>query len=63
MRRRSGAYYARLFLRGKELWKSLEPASFSVAEAALQPVEKELRSLGSKGIYAANTETTRCFCR
>lgn len=36
----SGRYYARLFLNGKEIWKSLKTDSFSVAQAKLAELRK-----------------------
>ena len=38
VRHKSGRYYARLFLNGKEIWKSLKTSHFSVAEAKLAEV-------------------------
>lgn len=41
VRHKSGGYYARLFLNGKEVWKSLKTKHFSVAEARLAGARKE----------------------
>lgn len=43
VRHKSGGYYSRLFLNGKEVWKSLKTKHFSVAEARLAEVQKEHR--------------------
>ena len=43
VRHKSGRYYARLFLNGKEIWKSLKTSHFSVAEAKLGDFKKEHR--------------------
>jgi len=43
VRHKSGRYYARLFLNGKEIWKSLKTSHFSVAEAKLAELQKEHR--------------------
>jgi integrase len=43
VRHKSGRYYARLFYRGKEIWKSLKTSHFSVAEAKLAELQKEHR--------------------
>ena len=43
VRHKSGGYYARLFLNGKEVWKSLKTKHFSVAEARLAEVQKDHR--------------------
>lgn len=43
VRHRSGVYYARAFLGGKEIWKSLKTQHFSVAEAKLAEFLKEHR--------------------
>jgi len=43
VRHKSGRYYARLYLNGKEVWKSLKTSHFSVAEARLATAQKEHR--------------------
>lgn len=43
VRHKSGRYYARLYLNGKEVWKSLKTSHFSVAEARLGAAVKEHR--------------------
>jgi integrase len=58
VRHKSGKYYARLFLHGKEIWKSLKTEHFSVAEARLATVQKEHRSLRSKDIDTADAHMT-----
>ena len=43
LRHKSGRYYARLYDRGKEIWRSLKTSTFSVAEARLAALQKEHR--------------------
>lgn len=43
VRHKSGGYYARFFLNGKEVWQSLKTKQFSVAEARLTDARKEHR--------------------
>lgn len=43
VRHANGRYYARLYLNGKEIWKSLKTSHFSIAEAKLAEVQKEHR--------------------
>jgi integrase len=43
VRHKSGRYYARVFARGKEVWKSLGTSHFSVAQAKLAEFLKEHR--------------------
>src|SRR5882757_1211133 len=50
VRHSSGRYYARLYLNGKEIWKSLKTAHFSVAEARLAVLQKEHRGRRSQQI-------------
>ena len=58
VRHKSGRYYARLFLHGKEIWKSLKTSHFSVAEARLAAVQKEQRGLRSKDVDTADARMT-----
>ncbi len=58
VRHKSGRYYARLFLNGKEVWKSLKTDSFSVAEARLATVQKEHRERRSKEVDASSSKMT-----
>ena len=49
----SGRYYARLFLNGKEIWKTLKTSHFSVAEtklAELQKGNRERRGRPASGV-------------
>jgi hypothetical protein len=41
VRHKSDRYYARLFLDGKEIWRSLDTSHFSVAEAELAVARQE----------------------
>lgn len=41
VRHKSGGYYARLFLNGKEVWRSLKTKHFSIAQARLATATKE----------------------
>src|SRR5229473_4787212 len=43
VRHKSGRYYARVFSRGKDVWKSLKTSHFSVAQARLAEFLKEHR--------------------
>src|SRR5262245_41049960 len=43
VRHKSGRYYARVFVGGKEVWKSLKTSHYSVAEAKLAEFLKEHR--------------------
>ncbi len=58
MRHKSGRYYARLFLNGKEIWKSLKTSHFSVAEAKLAEVQKEHTIRRAKDVDPANAKMT-----
>ncbi len=58
VRHKSGRYYARLFLNGKEIWKSLKTSHFSVAEAKLAEVQKEHKIRRAKDVEPA---TARVF--
>src|SRR5215831_632955 len=49
LRHRSGRYYARAFVGGKEVWKSLKTSHYSVAEAKLAEFMKEHRERVSNG--------------
>ena len=42
VRHKSGRYYARVFAKGKEVWKSLKTSHYSVAQARLAEFLKEL---------------------
>jgi integrase len=55
---KSGRYYARLFLNGKEIWKSLKTSHFSVAEAKLAELQKEHRARRAKDVDPANAKMT-----
>jgi integrase len=58
VRHKSGRYYARLFLNGKEIWKSLKTSHFSVAEAKLAEVQKEHKKRRAKDVDPANAKMT-----
>src|SRR5262249_1453203 len=49
LRHKSGRYYARAFAGGKEVWKSLKTAHYSVAQARLAEFLKEHRERVSNG--------------
>jgi integrase len=59
VRHKSGRYYARVFLGGKEVWKSLKTSHYSVAEAKLAEFLKEhrerVRSNGNGQVSAKMT--------
>jgi integrase len=58
VRHKSGRYYARLFLNGKEIWKSLKTSHFSVADARLATAVKEHRERKGKKVDASNAKMT-----
>lgn len=55
---KSGGYYARLFLNGKEVWKSLKTKHFSVAEARLAEAQKEHRQRRGTKASASSAKMT-----
>ena len=58
VRHKSGRYYARLYLNGKEVWKSLKTSHFSVAEPRLATIQKEHRERRGKEIDSSNAKMT-----
>jgi integrase len=54
----SGRYYARLYLNGKEIWKSLKTSHFSVAQARLAALRKEHREHRGKEIDSSSARMT-----
>ena len=54
----SGRYYARLFLNGKEIWKSLKTQHLSVAQAKLAEIQKEHRKRRGQEVDPANAKMT-----
>ena len=58
MRHKSGRYYARLYLGGKEVWEPLETAHFSVAEARMAAARKEIREQRARTVDTANAKMT-----
>ena len=48
----------RLYLNGKEVWKSLKTDHFSVAEARLAVLQKEHRERRGKEVDSANAKMT-----
>jgi len=58
VRHKSGGYYARLYLNGKEIWKSLKTSHFSVAEARLAKAQKEHRERKTKEIDPSDAKMT-----
>ncbi|MES2706746.1 MAG: hypothetical protein V4726_09115 [Verrucomicrobiota bacterium] len=59
MRHKSGGYYARLYLKNREIWKSLKTKTFSVAEARLTELLKEHRQRRSR--EASSTSVKMSF--
>jgi len=49
VRHKSGRYYARVFAKGKEVWKSLKTSHLSVAQARLAEFLKEHRQRAGNG--------------
>lgn len=58
VRHKSGRYYARLFLNGKEVWKSLKTDHFSVAESRLAEAQKEHRQRKAKETSVSSAKMT-----
>lgn len=58
VRHTNGRYYARLYVRGKEIWKSLKTTHFSVAEAKLAELQKEHRKTRTREIEPGNAKMT-----
>lgn len=58
VRHTNGRYYARLYINGKEIWKSLKTTLFSVAEGKLSEMQKEHREHREKATVPANTRMT-----
>jgi integrase len=58
VRHANGRYYARLYLNGKEIWKSLKTAHFSVAQAKLAELQKEHRENRDKETARGNPKMT-----
>ncbi len=58
VRHANGRYYARLYLNGKEIWKSLKTSHFGIAEAKLAEVQKEHRSNRDKEIDPGSAKMT-----
>ena len=58
VRHKSGRYYARLFLNGKEIWKSLKTAHLSVAQARLADILKEHRKNKGREVDPSNAKMT-----
>jgi integrase len=58
VRHKSGRYYARLFLNGKEIWKSLKTSHFSVAESKLAELQKDHHLRKGRDIDPANAKMT-----
>ncbi|MGB8353270.1 MAG: hypothetical protein WCD79_05235 [Chthoniobacteraceae bacterium] len=58
LRHKSGRYYARLFFKGKEIWKSLKTSHFSVAEARIAQEQKDHSTRKSKAVDPASAKMT-----
>ncbi len=58
VRHKSGRYYARLYINGKEIWKSLKTSHFSVAEARLATALKEHRERKSSAVDPDDAKMT-----
>lgn len=58
VRHKSGGYYARLFLNGKEVWKSLKTKHFTVAESRLAEAQKEHRQRKGREASASSAKMT-----
>jgi len=58
VRHANGRYYARLYLHGKEIWKSLKTSHFSIAEAKLAELQKEHRENRDREVDRGNAKMT-----
>lgn len=58
LRHKSGAYYARFKVKGKQIWTPLKTTSFSVAEARIDPLLKEHRQARKIENSATNAKMT-----
>lgn len=58
VRHKSGRYYARLYLNGKEVWKSLKTDHFSIAETRLADAQKEHRQRKSRQTATSDPKIT-----
>lgn len=58
VRHKSGRYYARLFLNGKEIWKSLKTTHFSIAEGKLGEIKKEHRKRRNTEVKPGDAKMT-----
>src|SRR6266700_1192318 len=58
VRHKSGRYYARTFGNGKEIWKSLRTAHFSVAKARLAEFLREHREKQVADVSEASAKMT-----
>jgi integrase len=58
VRHKSGRYYARLDLNGKEIWKSPKTSHYSVAESRLASTVKEHREKNGRAGASANARMT-----
>ena len=58
LRHKSGRYYARAYVGGKEVWQSLGTAHFSVAEPKLQKFLEQYRSVRRRGATIASAKMT-----
>ncbi len=58
VRHKSGRYYARLFLHGGEIWKSIKTSDFSVGQTRFSEELKELRKGKSAAAGPANPKMT-----
>lgn len=58
VRHKSGRHYARLYLNGKEIWKSLKTSHSSVAEARLANTVKEHREKKGPTGISSNAKMT-----
>jgi len=56
MRHHSGRYYARLFMDGREIWKSLKTEHLSVAQAKLAELLKEHRQMKGREVDPTNAK-------
>lgn len=58
VKHKSGGYYARLYLNGKEVWKSLKTKHFTIAESPLSEARKEHRQRKGGAESASSSKMT-----
>ncbi len=58
VRHKSGGYYARLYLNGKEVWRSLKTKHYSIAESRLSEALKDHKQRKARKLSSSNGKMT-----